>query len=151
MMKMLTSKTAKPHVVSIPSLIVRWFTIAAPPELSDVFASYRQDASRTGWLLAVRRGLTDTRMVTAVSSRMLADRRWTPSSSRVRRGAEPEAAGPGSAADREPAAVGDVLVPAARRHDRGLGDRPAGRARLPRRCRQGPGLGERGCRPGPRP
>jgi biotin operon repressor len=57
----------------------------------------------------------------------------------------------GSAADREPAAAGDVLVPAARRHDRSPDDRPAGRARLPRRCRQGPGLGERGRRPGPRP
>jgi len=38
---------------------------------------------------------------------------------RVRLGAEPQAAGPRSAANREPAAAGDVLVPAARQPDRG--------------------------------
>src|ERR1700761_6799876 len=115
---------------------------------------------RQAWLLVIGPGTAEQWFSPAsrfVPPARHGDRCWLTLDERrvlrpgVHRGAEPEAAGPGSAADREPAAAGDVLVPAARRYDRGPGDRPAGRARLPRRCHQGPGQGERGRRPGPGP
>src|SRR6516164_10987380 len=69
----------------------------------------------------------------------------------VQRGAGPQATGPGPAADREPAAAGDVLVRPAGRHDRGPDHRPAGRTHHPRRRAQGPREGKRRGRPGAGP